>query len=216
MLRRDAARCPRGRRCGRRAGSPPPAAGAPRRPATAGVTSSAGSESRIRASRSRIAAGGSRPNSSRRMLRNVAIRRSASGDRPLRCRATAEFVPWPLAQRMLRDERFQIGDDRAVLAELEAGRQHFLASDRPQLLEARHVAARPLAIGELRVRRPGEAGEGTFVRLDHGGRCNARAGGELSAPRTATRRPPTARSPASIRAGGRRSGRRDAAACAGG
>ena len=54
----------------------------------AGDASSAGSDSRMRDSSWRTAAGRSSPNSSRRMVRKVAIRRSASGDRPLRCSAT--------------------------------------------------------------------------------------------------------------------------------
>ena len=84
--------------------------------------------------------------------------RAERGDAAQRIGGTAaavqgdgELVPGTLAERVLRHERLQLGDDRAILAEGETGRQQLLA--RRRRASPRGAARRPAPTPDRRTRR---------------------------------------------------------------
>ena len=82
--------------------------------------------------------------------RSRASTSSASAWRPLRWRATRPQRPEPLAQRVLRGQRLQLGGHRRVPAEGQLGGDPVLDRHQPQLLE-------PGALGDRRGRVPSSA-----------------------------------------------------------
>jgi hypothetical protein len=79
-------------------------------------------------------------------------------------------VPEPLAQRMLGNERIELGHDVSRVTELDVGREALLERDEAQLFEAPDFCLRPVLERELREHRATPQLEGLLEQLPPPGR----------------------------------------------
>ena len=93
-------------------------------------------------------------------------------------------LAWPLAQRLLGDERLELGHDVGVASELGVGADPLLVRDEAQLLEPADLGLGEIVVGQVgECRAPPEREcltqrRGALVRL-----CRARVGEQLLEPR---------------------------------
>ena len=82
-----------------------------------------------------------------------------------------QLSSWPFAQRLLRDERGELADERGVASKREVGVDPLLEHGEAALLEARDLGPREVVVGEIGQRRPAPQRErlaqllGRFPRL---------------------------------------------------
>ena len=82
-----------------------------------------------------------------------------------------QLSAWPFAQRLLRDERRELADERGVASKRKVGLDPLLEHGEAALLEARDLGPSEVVVGEIGQRRPAPQRErfaqllGRFPRL---------------------------------------------------